>query len=79
MKPSSLLRIGVSKSMFLPSGRVQWIVVGENRDYLICEAVGYCHCEDFYQAVMDGRVEVCKHLFAWKLATNNRTQSQGKT
>ena len=60
----------VKKYVFQPSGRVQWIVAGEGRDYLIYGAVGYCSCEDFYQAVMGGRVEVCKHLIAWKLAAN---------
>jgi predicted nucleic acid-binding Zn finger protein len=34
----------VKKYVFKPSGKVQWIVVGKERDYLIYEASGYCHC-----------------------------------
>lgn len=60
----------VKKYIFQPSGRVQWVVVGEGRDYLIYEVVGYCHCEDFYQAVRSGRAKLCKHLIAWKIAVN---------
>jgi predicted nucleic acid-binding Zn finger protein len=60
----------LKKYVFKPSGRVQWIVVGEGRDYLIYDAVGYCHCEDFYHAVMKGEAKLCKHLIAWKMAVN---------
>lgn len=60
----------VKKYVFKPSGRVQWIVVGNGRDYLIYEAVAFCSCDDFYQAVMDGEASVCKHLIAWRLAVN---------
>jgi predicted nucleic acid-binding Zn finger protein len=58
----------IKKYIFQPSGRVQWVVVGEGRDYLIYDAVGYCHCEDFYRAVMNGEAKLCKHLIAWKIA-----------
>jgi predicted nucleic acid-binding Zn finger protein len=60
----------VKKYVFKPSGRVQWVVVGERREYLIYSAVGYCHCEDFYHAVMNGEAKLCKHLIAWKIAVN---------
>jgi predicted nucleic acid-binding Zn finger protein len=60
----------VKKYVFWPSGRAQWVVVGDGRDYLIYDVVGYCHCEDFYQAVRSGRAKLCKHLIAWKLAVN---------
>jgi len=60
----------VKKYVFLPSGRVQWIVVGDGKDYLIYDVVGYCHCVDFYQAVMKGEAFACKHLVAWRLAVN---------
>lgn len=59
----------VKKYVFKPSGRVQWIVVGNKKDYLIYEAAPYCHCTDFYQAVIDGRAKACKHLVAQRLAT----------
>lgn len=60
----------VKKYVFLPSGRVQWVVVGDGRDYLIYEVAGYCHCLDFYHAVMSDEAELCKHLIAWKMAVN---------
>jgi len=60
----------VKKYVFLPSGRVQWIVVGDGKDYLIYDVVGYCHCVDFYQAVMRGEAFACKHLVAWRLAVS---------
>jgi predicted nucleic acid-binding Zn finger protein len=60
----------VKKYVFQPSGRVQWVVVGEGRDYMIYDAVGYCHCEDFYHAVMNGEALACKHLIAQRLALN---------
>jgi predicted nucleic acid-binding Zn finger protein len=60
----------VKKYVFVPSGRVQWVVVGDGRDYLIYDVVGYCHCEDFYMAVMRGEAFACKHLVAWKMAVN---------
>jgi predicted nucleic acid-binding Zn finger protein len=64
-----LVREGrVKKYVFKPSGKVQWIVVGNERDYLIYEASGYCHCKGFYISIMDGKAKACKHLIAQKLA-----------
>lgn len=59
----------VKKYVFKPSGRVQWIVVGNSRDYLIYEAAPYCHCEDFYIHVISGKARACKHLIAQRLAS----------
>jgi predicted nucleic acid-binding Zn finger protein len=65
-----LIREGrVKKYVFKPSGRVQWIVAGKERDYLIYEASGYCHCRDFYMAIMDGKAKACKHLIAQRIAS----------
>jgi predicted nucleic acid-binding Zn finger protein len=64
-----LVREGrVKKYVFKPSGKAQWIVVGRERDYLIYEASGYCHCEGFYMSIMEGKAKACKHLIAQKLA-----------
>jgi len=54
--------------VFWPSGRVMWIVVGREKEYIIYPAVGYCSCADFYFAVMEGRALVCHHLIAQRLA-----------
>jgi predicted nucleic acid-binding Zn finger protein len=58
----------VKKYVFKPSGKAQWIVVGRERDYLIYEASGYCHCKDSYMSIMEGKAKACKHLIAQKLA-----------
>jgi predicted nucleic acid-binding Zn finger protein len=58
----------VKKYVFRPSGRVVWVVVGRDREYLIYHVVGYCSCDDFYFSVIDGKVSLCHHLIARKLA-----------
>ncbi len=58
----------VKKYVFRPSGRVVWVVVGRDREYLIYHVVGYCSCDDFYFNVIDGKVPLCHHLIARKLA-----------
>jgi predicted nucleic acid-binding Zn finger protein len=58
----------VKKYVFNPSGRVMWIVVGKEREYIIYPAVGYCQCDDFFFAVMDGKALACQHLIAQRLA-----------
>jgi len=58
----------VKKYVFKPSGRVVWVVVGGDREYLLYPVVGYCSCDDFYFSVIDGRVPLCHHLIARKLA-----------
>jgi len=54
--------------VFWPSGKVMWIVIGREKEYIIYPAVGYCGCADFYFAVMEGRALVCHHLIAQGLA-----------
>jgi predicted nucleic acid-binding Zn finger protein len=58
----------VKKYAFRPSGRVVWVVVGRDREYLIYPVVGYCSCDDFYFNVIDGKIPLCHHLIARKLA-----------
>ncbi len=65
-----LVRRGcVKKYVFKPSGRVRWIVVGNEREYLIYDRAPYCHCDDFYLSVMNGSAKACKHLIAQRLAS----------
>ena len=38
----------VKKYIFKPSEIVRWMVVGRQREYLICPTVGFCSCNDFF-------------------------------
>ena len=58
----------VKKYVFKPSGKVIWIVVGKERDYLIMPEAEFCTCDDFYFRVLDRKVHLCYHLIAQKLA-----------
>jgi len=56
----------IKKYLFQPSGRIVWIVVGKERDYLIMPSIDYCSCDDFYYQFDHGHV--CYHIIAQKLA-----------
>lgn len=56
----------VKRYHFAPSGRIVWTVVGETDEYLIYEAVGYCHCTDFHLKFDKGYI--CQHIIAQKIA-----------
>lgn len=56
----------IKKYVFKPSGRVVWIVVGKQRDYLIMPLADYCSCYDFY--FQFDRGHICYHIIAQKLA-----------
>jgi len=58
----------VKKYVFKPSGRMVWIVVGKERDYLIMPQAEFCSCDDFYFRVLDKEVHLCYHLIAQKIA-----------
>ena len=58
----------VKKYVFKPSGKIIWIVVGKERDYLIMPEAEFCTCDDFYFRVLDREVHLCYHLIAQKLA-----------
>ncbi len=60
----------VKKYVFKPSGRIVWIVIGKERDYLIMPEAEFCTCDDFYFRVLDRKVHVCYHLLAQKIAKN---------
>jgi len=57
----------VKKYVFKPSGKVVWIVVGKERDYLIMPEAEFCTCDDFYFRVLDREVHLCYHLIAQKM------------
>ena len=58
----------VKKYAFKPSGRIIWIVVGKERDYLLMPEAEFCTCDDFYFRVLDREVHLCYHLIAQKIA-----------
>lgn len=58
----------VKKYGFKSSGRVVWIVVGKERDYLLMPEAEFCSCDDFYFRVLDREVHLCYHLIAQKIA-----------
>jgi len=60
----------VKKYIFKPSGRIVWIVVGRERDYLIMPEAEFCPCDDFYFRVLDKKVHMCYHLLTQKIAQN---------
>ncbi|MCX8152890.1 MAG: hypothetical protein N3E52_00470 [Candidatus Bathyarchaeota archaeon] len=60
----------VKKYIFKPSGRVVWIVVGRERDYLLMPEAEFCMCDDFYFHVLDRKVHLCYHLIAQRIARN---------
>jgi len=58
----------VKKYVFVPSGRVTWIVVGRRRDYWVIPRL-YCSCDDFYINVISRRsAPLCYHLLAQAIA-----------
>ena len=58
----------VKKYIFKPSHKIVWIVVGNQKDYLILSKAIYCSCSDFYFRVLDGKIHLCYHLIAQKIA-----------
>ncbi len=58
----------VKKYVFKPSGRIVWIVVGRERDYLLMPEAEFCTCDDFYFRVLDRKIHLCYHLIAQKVA-----------
>jgi predicted nucleic acid-binding Zn finger protein len=60
----------VKKYIFKPSGRVVWIVVGREREYLLMPEAEFCTCDDFYFRVLDRKAHLCYHLIAQKIARN---------
>ena len=67
---SALKENRVKKYVFKPSGRIVWIVIGRERDYLIMPEAEFCMCDDFYFRVLDKKIHLCYHLIAQKIARN---------
>lgn len=64
----AVVQHNVYKYVFRPSGRVLWIVVGRQKDYLIYPDM-YCSCSDFYlNSVVRKKVDACYHILARILA-----------
>ena len=57
----------VKKYVFKPSGRILWIAIGQNAEYLIYSNASYCSCSDFYFRVLDHEKAYCYHLLAQKI------------
>ncbi len=58
----------VKKYVFKPSGRVVWIVVGREQDYMVIPAF-YCKCDDFYiNVVIKRKAVACYHMIAQLIA-----------
>lgn len=58
----------VKKYVFKPSGRIIWIVVGKERDYIVMPDAGFCSCDDFYFHVMSRKAHLCYHLIGQRIA-----------
>ena len=63
-KVLKVIKRGLTKYTFNPSGRVVWIALGENDEYLLYPKL-YCSCQDFYKSVVIQKKRAfCKHLLA---------------
>ena len=59
-----VIKRGITKYTFKPSGRIIWTAMGENNEYLIYPKV-YCGCIDFYKNVVIKKIRgFCKHIIA---------------
>ncbi|MEM2637604.1 MAG: hypothetical protein QXL15_04585 [Candidatus Korarchaeota archaeon] len=59
----------VKRYIFEPSGRIIWIIVGGEHEYIVYDDVDYCSCMNFYiNAIILGKIDACQHLIAKYLA-----------
>ncbi len=59
-----VIKRGITKYTFKPSGKIVWTAMGQNNEYLIYPKV-YCGCIDFYKNVVIKRIRgFCKHIIA---------------
>ncbi len=65
----TVLAGGVKESVFLPSGRKLYTVVGRLGDEFIDPEKPYCSCSNFFFRVLGGREETCYHLLSYKMAS----------
>lgn len=62
----------IKRYVFKPSGRVRWIAVGRERDYLLLPEAPYCSCDDFYFRVLHRLKPKCYHLEALEIARREK-------
>jgi len=59
-----VIKRGITRYTFKPSGKIVWTAMGQNDEYLIYPKV-YCGCIDFYKNVVIKRIRgFCKHIIA---------------
>lgn len=59
-----VIKRGITKYTFKPSGKIVWTAMGQNNEYLLYPKV-YCGCIDFYKNVVIKRIRgFCKHIIA---------------
>ena len=59
-----VIKRGITKYTFKPSGKIVWTAMGQNNEYLIYPKV-YCGCIDFYKNVVIKKIRgFCKHIIA---------------
>ena len=59
-----VIKRGITKYTFKPSGKIVWTAMGQNNEYLIYPKL-YCGCIDFYKNVVIKRIRgFCKHIIA---------------
>ena len=59
---------GIKESVFLPSGRKVFTVVGTLGDDFIDPERPYCSCSSFFFHVLGGKEKLCYHLIGFKVA-----------
>jgi predicted nucleic acid-binding Zn finger protein len=60
---------GVKETVFRPSGRRVFTVVGNLADEFIDPEKPYCSCSNFFFRVLGGKDETCYHLLSYKIAS----------
>ena len=59
----------VKQMLFLPSGKILWVVVGRDNEYWVDPILGFCSCKDYYFSTLSGKDE-CYHLKSIRKATS---------
>ena len=67
----TVLAGGVKESVFLPSGRKVFTVVGRAGEEFIDPDRPFCSCSNFFFRVLGGREETCYHLLSYEIASKS--------
>jgi predicted nucleic acid-binding Zn finger protein len=62
---------GVKESLFLPSGRRIFTVVGNTGDEFVDPGKPYCSCNHFFFRVKGGKDELCYHILSYTIASKS--------